>query len=140
MSTFVNNHMLNALYIHTYMHILREYTYVPHGSGIVYITIAQGMHRGRCECPGRAPAVTQKLLPGNLPGTSKSMDSVRDLLKKRSAPKVPLKDPKMTPKGTPKGDTQRMPKGYPRDPPRDLQETKMEPQGSKRDPQSSPYT
>ena len=29
---------------------LREYTYVPQGSGIVYITISQALHRGRNGC------------------------------------------------------------------------------------------
>ncbi len=56
-------------YIILYIHILynlREYTYVPHGSGIVYITIAQRMHRGRRECPGMALAVVQKVLMGSL--------------------------------------------------------------------------
>ena len=37
---------------------LREYTYVPQGSGIVYITITHRMHaEATKECPGRAKHV-----------------------------------------------------------------------------------
>ena len=41
--------------IHNYTYNLREYTYVPHGSGIVYITITREACSRAKDCHGEGP-------------------------------------------------------------------------------------